>query len=327
MSRRATILACTVAAAVAACSSDGVLLRDAGANGDMILQCYDGPGLPPYGLAVANGSVYWTGIGPTSFVVFRSPLAEQTPTIVADVSMGPTDTVWLRGIAVDDAAVYLAAGCAGEVWRAPLDGGAPTLLATDHGCVHGVAVDRENVYFTVAGELAGAVWKVPIAGGSATSLAGAETMFAECGEAIAVTATDVYWTDPCAAGTLSKVPIAGGAVTVLGVGSEAVTVDDTNVYWEALGSIRSQPLAGGMSRVIAPTTASQGAPVYGIAVDGSDVYWSQGPSRGAGTILRAPIAGGTPTAVASVPFVGAIALAPGVVYTSQGSNCITIASR
>src|SRR6476659_6473839 len=94
--------------------------------------------------------------------------------------------------------------------------------------------------------------------------------------AIAVDATDVYWTNQDAR-TVMKVPIAGGTPVMLARGATAaqpwdVAVDSGRVYWNdyaSPGSVMTAPLAGGA----ATTLAGQQDGPRNMAIAGARVYW------------------------------------------------------
>jgi formylglycine-generating enzyme required for sulfatase activity len=119
--------------------------------------------------------------------------------------------------------------------------------------------------------------------------------------AIAVDATNAYWTDS-ADGTVMKVPLDGGVPTLLASGQtpEFVTsfptpiaVDATSVYWTNTHAVMKVALGGG-----APTTLATGLSQPGaMAVDATNVYWTDGS---AGAVMKVPLGGGTPVTLASV---------------------------
>jgi hypothetical protein len=75
------------------------------------------------------------------------------------------------------------------VMKVPVNGGAPTILASGQKFPGGIVVDAANVYWTNGWDV-GTVMKVPLGGGTPTILASGQVTPG----AIAVDATSVYWT-------------------------------------------------------------------------------------------------------------------------------------
>jgi hypothetical protein len=105
--------------------------------------------------------------------------------------------------------------------------------------------------------------------------------------AIAVSATDVYWTENPGQNVMT-VPIVGGAATTFATGQNVATslaVDANFVYWVSSGNgtVVKEPLGGG-----ALTTMVTGQPgAFAVAVDATSVYWST-----TNAIMKMPLAGG-----------------------------------
>jgi len=222
--------------------------------------------------------------------------------IVPSVTGYGTDGVYFQNPFVfDQTNLYFAESSGGyttgPVARAPVAGGTATVLASSMGFTAGIAVDGSNVYWVDQDQ--GTVNRVPIAGGSATQLAsGLETP-----GGLALQGGILYLTDP--GGDLLSVPAGGGVVKTLFTGpgippnteyadySPALVADGENVYFSvcpsggAAATLYRAPLAGGAPTALASSCAS------GIAVDGHDVYWTEGD-----TVSAVPIAGGTVSVVA-----------------------------
>ena len=92
----------------------------------------------------------------------------------------------------------------------------------------------------------------------------------------------------------------GGTPTVLAsgeVGAWAIAVDGTSVYWTNQDSRRVMKVAvGGGTPVMLATGASAAQVPWDVTVDADAVYWSTYNSPG--TVMRAPLAGGTPATLA-----------------------------
>jgi hypothetical protein len=120
--------------------------------------------------------------------------------------------------------------------KVPLDGGAPTTLASGQTAPTGTALDGTSVYWvnndsSEGSSPNGAVKKVSKSGGAPTTLASGLLTIQSM---IAVDATSVYWTGE----GVFMVPVDGGAPTTLWAGDSyaGVAVDATSVYWTTGGA-------------------------------------------------------------------------------------------
>lgn len=162
-----------------------------------------------------------------------------------------------------------------------LNGGQTTKLAAELGYFNGIAVDTTSVY--LAGDAG--LLQVPIGGGTVETL-----LFSLHAKAVAVDATNIYWTGSVdnATRVVMSMPKGGGTVRTLASGAfnpvnGAVAVDNTSVYWIADDSIYKVPIDGGAVTTIACGQQFASA----LAVDDTSVYWVNASYNGVdGAIMK-----------------------------------------
>jgi hypothetical protein len=113
-------------------------------------------------------------------------------------------------------------------------------------------------------------------------------------------ATHFYWTDWF--GSVHRAPVSGGPIEPIAENlgmALAITQDAKAIYWTTQGSseaVMTFPKAGGNATILTSLPK-----LGGIALSGSTLYFTQGNDWGAwdGTVNSLPVAGGTPTVLAS----------------------------
>jgi sugar lactone lactonase YvrE len=257
-------------------------------------------------LAIDATNVYWTDspIG-ADLTVYAAGKTGGTPRALATLSYAPPYPArGASGIAVDSSAVYVlglgdtAATCSGSIThcqpgyviRVPLDGAAPTTLATLDTQPSAIAVDATGVYWVTmspagapgvpSSQSQGTVVSAPLAGGSVTTLATGRTQ----PQGLSVQGSMLYWVD--LDGMIVSLPTSGGmpkTVTGSDLLLQGMAVDAEGVYVDEAGSIETFQPTGGMPTTIATANADYSGVPAGVALDATSVYWGNGND-----LLRAP---------------------------------------
>jgi hypothetical protein len=217
------------------------------------------------GLAVGNGTVYWTAHYESRIVA--------TP-----VDGGPGSTL----------AYGQACSSYPSTWN----------------CAGRVALQAGQLYWAVTGpytgsspDIPGQILTMPTSGTAATVL-GADNSSAgfQMGRVVA-TGTGVVWVNPVE-DTIDAVPLDGGAVSTIVSGPppspEDVAADTTNIYYVDGTNVAKVPRIGGP----AVTLASGQSGAHYVAVDSTSVYWATTFSSN-NAVMKVPIAGGNVTTLAA----------------------------
>jgi hypothetical protein len=203
------------------------------------------------GIASNASAAYWTngGSGAIRTRSLGAPAASGGTTLISG-QLHPD------GIALDATALYWANHDAsnGEIVKMPIAGGPSTPVASGRANPHSVVVASGYVYWTEQGDgtpNTGSVQRAPV---DSDGDAGAITTFADhqpMPSAIAVDASNVYWTDSVA-GRIMRAPLSGGAALPVGINEATpmgLVVTPTCLYFAdfadgnvGTGSIRSHDL-------------------------------------------------------------------------------------
>jgi hypothetical protein len=256
-------------------------------------------------MAVAGGEVYWASVdwesdsGPSGTGSVQRVSVEGGAAEIVGMGLLP------YAVAANATSVYWTENPASDqtrILRAPRGGGAPTVLYTGGFVTTGIALDEQgNLYWGSRQQASGgALLKMPAGGGNPVVLATSPVPNRLCTSGcIAVDATSVYWV-PNGPGPLLKVPRAGGSSISLAStqGVSALAVAPQGVYWMDAAAIRTVGLDGGAVRTIASVTYGAG-----MTVDSANVYWISTTDT-ASLVEKAPLAGGAPSTVATLPIQG-----------------------
>jgi hypothetical protein len=254
---------------------------------------------------------------PTTTTPVVACSADKAPAALTSGEARPTKIV------SDGTSVYWVTRAEGNesrqtVSKMSVTGGSPVRLATGLHAPDYLAVDAMGVYWVDAARTFPnnpQILTVPLAGGTPKVLVADGVS----GHGFTVAHGTVYWFDGA---TLHGIATTGGAITTAHPSSENVfnaTADDANLYWiDDHQHVLKLPFGATTASVL--TTLAPPSDFLGlsqpITVDGTGVYAPANPGGGKDAILKIPLAGGTPTTVAT--FDGAYNGVPGIV--SDGTD-------
>jgi len=251
----------------------------------------------PTSIVSDGANVYWINTG-TVHSVMKVPVNGGTPVAVATglrqpnyLAIDATNAYWIDAASTfPNGAILMSAPLDGSD---AIDGGAPTVLATNNVGLQKFVVAGGNIYYFSGSTLT----VITTAGAAVKTLTPSST---NAGNATA-DATNLYWTNNVQ--QVLTMPFSGTTATVLTTlvapgdflgTTQPISVDATGVYVPAnpdagLDAVLSIPLAGGTAATVA-TFASAFNGVPGIVSDGKNVYWANNFGF---AVMRAPVTGGT----------------------------------
>jgi len=244
----------------------------------------------------------------------------------------PQANLILSGSTLYGTTDYGGANGDGTVFSEPITGGTPTVLApfsspnNGLGAGSNLILSGSTLYGTTQGNgtnEAGTVFSLPVTGGTPTVLASfSGTNLKNPEGSLILSGSTLYGTTYFGFGSTSSVfsvPVAGGTPTSLGsfngtvaTGPESsLTLSGSTLYGTAGGgtnnddTVFSMPVTGGSATVLASFNGANGNwPFYGagpMVLSGGILYGTTvfGGAYGDGAVFSVPVAGGTPTLLAS----------------------------
>jgi hypothetical protein len=252
-------------------------------------------------IAVFGNFVYWaeqnsgTGVGAIRMVHIDGGVAT---TIASGQTWGASNGI--GGLGIDSSGMYWTVAGVGsdgmvlKISGVPVDDPVllsttpPTLVASGLENPMGLALDADNVYWIESGG-SGAVKKTSKSGGTPVAIASG------LGETAGIATDGVNVFFGIWNGSVHKVSVNGGPVSDLGgfTSSQFLAIDSTSVYYT---SIWGDAVAKVAKDGTAHTTLATGlVDPWGLAVDGTGLYWTECPTcyPGTGAVKKLPA---TPTA-------------------------------
>jgi hypothetical protein len=219
--------------------------------------------------------------------------------LVATAAAGPSTVAhgsWvISDFALDTTNAYVsiasnAAGAAdtGEILAVKKDGSHAHALATKQSTPTSITVGAIHVYW-----LSDSMFEVLKSGGAPKLLATGVG-----GTSLQVHGDALYYVG-AAQSSIFAVPTAGGAAKSIASGANlrSLALDKSHLYFTSCRTCAGFVFADTLATNQVASLADSRCCPWGVAVDSSEVYWSE--STG-GAIVKEALAGGTPTDVASV---------------------------
>lgn len=211
----------------------------------------------------------------------------------------------IENVVVDSTHVYWTSATNGTVMRIPVGGGLPTTLASEQRFPWGLAVTSSAVFWTDINRLT--VMTAGLDGDHPTLIAAHPQDHSGRDPAeIEADAEHVFWLYRSQNNTqLLQAPVSGGEPTTLSFAPRGMKVGPGGVYWVEGTQLLKLGPEGGTPVVVADGLSGNG--LYGttlIAIDSTTAYlrdWvSKDGSAVGATFMKLPLAGGTPTTIATL---------------------------
>ncbi|WP_437787598.1 DUF5050 domain-containing protein [Sorangium sp. So ce1097] len=221
----------------------------------------------PKALWVNDAHVYWASGGDDDPVLPSAIRRVDKESLEVETLVEVGYAVSLIG---DASTLYFGDGWGEKLYKMPLEGGEPVVLASDAGIPEFLAQDAEHIYWT-GGAATNKVYKVAKSGGEVTVIADNEAEPA----GIAVDAAFVYWAN-VGDGGVFKAPIAGGQKTLIhqGVSMSGLALRGSTLFsTDTSGnrSVNAHDLESNRTVVLA---LDQPVAWRVLAPEGQGVFWS-----------------------------------------------------
>lgn len=257
---------------------------------------YSNVNMAPGAISVADGNVYWAdAFTPSGSTADTATLWKIPASGGSRVQLSQPGAQFIRGVFSFGGLVFWAQDS--NLLQMPVGGG--TIVTVPGGDPHDVWADAQRVLWTdfgVSGNNPGTVNQTVADRTTTTTIATGQA------DPSGITSdhTSMYWFTIGALfkSTIVKAPLGGGASTTLAnpIGVTAIAVDDTNVYFAAIGGSST----GATDGIFSVPTSGNGSvtqlvvlstPPPALAVDGTNIYWITTDPR----IVNAPGIPATPS--------------------------------